>query len=191
MVVRDYVIEAFNRDKPYDQFVTEQMAGDVLGAGAATGFLVAGPHVPAATVGREPSAIRQARADRMDEIMQTIGASMLGITMNCARCHTHKFDPITLKDYYAMSAVFQDIEFGSRKVEWPAQDARQQKALDLQDSLQKARDPLRDLGPGKKTGPPTEPGIFRLFRPRPFGCDFSSPMSPSMNWKSWGLRNLG
>ena len=84
----DYVIEAFNQDKPYDQFVTEQMAGDVLGAGAATGFLVAGPHVPAATVGREPSAIRQARADRMDEIMQTIGASMLGITMNCARC-TH------------------------------------------------------------------------------------------------------
>jgi hypothetical protein len=143
---RDYVIEAFNQDKPYDQFVTEQMAGDVLGAGAATGFLVAGPHVPAATVGREPSAIRQARADRMDEIMQTIGASMLGITMNCARCHTHKFDPITLKDYYAMSAVFQDIEFGSRKVEWPVQDARQQKALGLQDSLQKARDPLRDLG---------------------------------------------
>ena len=147
---RDYVIEAFNQDKPYNQFVTEQMAGDVQGAGAATGFLVAGPHVPAATVGREPSAIRQARADRMDEIMQTIGASMLGITMNCARCHTHKFDPITLKDYYAMSAVFQDIEFGSRKVEWPLQDARQQKALGLQDSLQKARDPLRDLGAWEK-----------------------------------------
>ncbi|MGB0422551.1 MAG: DUF1549 domain-containing protein, partial [Limisphaerales bacterium] len=74
---RDYVIDAFNQDKPYDQFVTEQIAGDVMGAGAATGFLVAGPHVPAATVGREPSAVRQARADRMDEIMQTIGASML------------------------------------------------------------------------------------------------------------------
>ena len=71
---RDYVVRAFNEDRPYDQFVREQLAGDSLGSGEATGFLVAGPHVPAATVGREPSAIRQARADRMDEIMQTVGA---------------------------------------------------------------------------------------------------------------------
>jgi len=143
---RDYVIEAFNQDKPYDQFVTEQIAGDVMGAGAATGFLVAGPHVPAATVGREPSAVRQARADRMDEIMQTIGASMLGITMQCARCHTHKFDPITLKDYYAMSAVFEDIEFGSRHLEWPDHDPRQQNVVRLQQSLETTRNELRDLG---------------------------------------------
>jgi len=143
---RDYVIEAFNQDKPYDQFVTEQIAGDVMGAGAATGFLVAGPHVPAATVGREPSAVRQARADRMDEIMQTIGASMLGITMQCARCHTHKFDPITLKDYYAMSAVFEDIEFGSRHLEWPDHDPRQQNVVRLQQSLETTRNELRNLG---------------------------------------------
>ena len=143
---RDYVIEAFNQDKPYDQFVTEQIAGDVMGAGAATGFLVAGPHVPAATVGREPSAVRQARADRMDEIIQTIGASMLGITMQCARCHTHKFDPITLKDYYAMSAVFEDIEFGSRHLEWPDHDPRQQNVVRLQQSLETTRNELRDLG---------------------------------------------
>ena len=109
---RDYVIET-SRDKPYDQFVTEQMAGDVLGAGAATSFLVAGPHVPAATVGR--AQCRSSGTGRsLDEIMQTIGASMLGITMNCADATP---DPITLQDYYAMSAVFQDIEFGSRKVE--------------------------------------------------------------------------
>ena len=82
-VYRDYVARAFNRDLPYDQFVREQIAGDSLGAGDATGFLVAGPHVPA-TVGREPSAIRQARADRMDEIMQTVGASVMGVTMSCA-----------------------------------------------------------------------------------------------------------
>ncbi|MCB1121590.1 MAG: DUF1549 domain-containing protein, partial [Verrucomicrobiae bacterium] len=55
---RDYVIQAFNEDKPYDQFITEQLAGDQMGIGEATGFLVAGPHVPTATVGREPSAIR-------------------------------------------------------------------------------------------------------------------------------------
>ncbi|MDB4608393.1 DUF1549 domain-containing protein, partial [bacterium] len=76
---RDYVIRAFNNDTPYNQFITEQLAGDQLGVGEATGFLVAGPHVPAATVGREPTAIRQARADRVDEIMQTIGASMMGV----------------------------------------------------------------------------------------------------------------
>jgi hypothetical protein len=72
---RDYVIRSFNQDVPYDQFVREQIAGDGLGVGEALGFLVAGPHVPAATVGQEPSAKRQARADRMDEIMQTVGAS--------------------------------------------------------------------------------------------------------------------
>ena len=65
-IYRDYVVRAFNEDIPYDQFIREQLAGDQLGVGEATGFLVAGPHVPAATVGREPSAIRQARADRMD-----------------------------------------------------------------------------------------------------------------------------
>ena len=72
-VYRDYVIRSFNEDKPYNLFLSEQLAGDQLGAGEATGFLVAGPHVPAATVGREPSAIRQARADRMNEIVQTVG----------------------------------------------------------------------------------------------------------------------
>ena len=113
-VYRDYVIRAFNQDLPYDEFVRQQLAGDGVGVGEALGFLVAGPHVPAATVGQEPSAIRQARADRMDEIMQTVGASMLGVTMSCARCHNHKFDPISIQDYYSMTAVFQDIEFGSR-----------------------------------------------------------------------------
>ncbi|MEL7263780.1 MAG: DUF1549 domain-containing protein, partial [Planctomycetota bacterium] len=111
---RDYVVSAFNEDLPYDEFVRQQIAGDSLGAGIATGFLVSGPHVPAATVGRVPSAIRQARADRMDEIMQTVGASILGVTVGCARCHNHKFDPITIRDYYSLTGVFQDVEFGSR-----------------------------------------------------------------------------
>ena len=119
---------AFNEDRPYDQFVREQLAGDGLGTGEALGFLVAGPHVPAATVGQEPSAIRQARADRMDEIMQTVGASLMGVTMSCARCHNHKFDPISIQDYYSMTAVFQDIEFGSRYPEFSKDHPRKQKA---------------------------------------------------------------
>ena len=109
-IYRDYVIRAFNEDLPYDQFIFEQLAGDTSGQGDATGYLVSGPHVPAATVGQEPSAQRQARADRIDEILQTVGASALGMTIGCARCHNHKFDPISIRDYYSMSAVFQDIE---------------------------------------------------------------------------------
>ena len=111
---RDYVIHAFNADLPFDRFIREQIAGDALGVDEATGFLVAGGFVHSATVGREESAIRQARADRLDETIQTVSASLLGVTMACARCHNHKFDPIPQKDYYALAAVFQGLEYGHR-----------------------------------------------------------------------------
>ncbi len=146
-IYRDYVVRAFNEDKPYDQFVREQIAGDSLGAGEATGFLVAGPHVPAATVGREPSAIRQARADRMDEVMQTVGASIMGVTIGCARCHNHKFDPITIRDYYAMTGVFQDIEFGSRYPELSPEHPRRQRGDALWREIAAQRRILRPTGP--------------------------------------------
>lgn len=145
-IYRDYVVRAFNEDKPYDQFVQEQIAGDSTGAGEAMGFLVAGPHVPAATVGREPAAIRQARADRMDEIMQTVGASILGITIGCARCHNHKFDLITIKDYYSMTGVFQDIEFGSRFPELAADHPRRVRGSELWRGISKQRRRLRETG---------------------------------------------
>lgn len=145
-VYRDYVIRSFNNDKPYDQFLREQIAGDTMGVGEATGFLVAGPHVPAATVGREPSAIRQARADRMDEIMQTIGASVMGVTIGCARCHNHKFDPLTIRDYYAMTAVFQDIEFGSRHPEYSESHPLKQKGRELWKQIAAQRKTLRQFG---------------------------------------------
>jgi hypothetical protein len=130
-VYRDYVIDAFNEDRPYDQFVRDQIAGDRYGMGEATGFLVAGPHVPAATVGQEPTAIRQARADRMDEIMQTVGSSLLGMTVSCARCHNHKFDPITIQDYYSLTAVFQGVEFGGRLPELSDDHPRTVRANEL------------------------------------------------------------
>ena len=145
-VYRDYVVRSFNEDKPYDQFVREQISGDTLGSGEATGFLVAGPHVPAATVGREPSAIRQARADRMDEIMQTVGASVMGVTIGCARCHNHKFDPISIQDYYAMTAVFQDVEFGSRRPEYSENHPLRQRGKKLWEDIAKQRNLLRKSG---------------------------------------------
>ena len=143
-IYRDYIIRAFNEDKPYDQFVRDQLEGDQTGNGEATGFLVAGPHVPAATVGQEPSAIRQARADRLDEIMQTVGASMLGVTIGCARCHNHKFDPISIQDYYSMSAVFQGVEFGGRLPELAADHPRKKRANELYAEMSKQRIVLRE-----------------------------------------------
>ncbi|MCH2182703.1 MAG: PSD1 and planctomycete cytochrome C domain-containing protein [Mariniblastus sp.] len=146
-IYRDYVIRSFNEDKPYDQFLREQLAGDRLGVGEATGYLVAGPHVPVATVGQEPVARRQARADRMDEILQTVGASALGLSIGCARCHNHKFDPISIRDYYAMSDVFQDIEFGSRLPELSPQHPRKMRGNVLRDELAEQRAVLRTTGP--------------------------------------------
>ncbi|MEM1295961.1 MAG: PSD1 and planctomycete cytochrome C domain-containing protein [Verrucomicrobiota bacterium] len=143
-IYRDYVIRAFNEDLPYDQFITEQLAGDQFGVGEATGFLVAGPHVPAATVGREPSAIRQARADRMDEVMQTVGASMLGVTVSCARCHNHKFDPISIQDYYALTAVFQGVEFGGRYPEFAEDHPRRLRAQEIRRKMFQERQFLRE-----------------------------------------------
>jgi hypothetical protein len=142
-VYRDYVIRAFNEDRPYDRFVREQLAGDGMGTGEALGFLVAGPHVPAATVGQQASAIRQARADRLDEIMQTIGASLIGVSIGCARCHNHKFDPVSIQDYYSMTAVFQDIEFGSRFPEFSKDHPRKAKSRELWENISRNRYKIR------------------------------------------------
>ena len=141
-IYRDYVVDAFNTDLPYNQFLVDQVAGDQTGAAAATGFLVSGPHVPAASVGREPSAIRQARADRVDEIVQTVGASVLGMTVSCARCHNHKFDPISIQDYYSLAAFFQGVEFGGRPPEYPDDHPVQQKTHELSTELQSVRTQL-------------------------------------------------
>ncbi|MGB7325873.1 MAG: PSD1 and planctomycete cytochrome C domain-containing protein [Rubripirellula sp.] len=143
---RDYVVRSFNEDKPYDLFIRQQLAGDVMGAGDATGFLVAGPHVPSATVGAEETAIRQARADRVDEVLQTVGASVMGVTIGCARCHNHKFDPISIKDYYSMSAAFQDVEFGSRYPELSPEHPRVVRERELRSELNQLRGQMRSPG---------------------------------------------
>ena len=143
-IYRDYVIRCFNENKPYDQFLREQIAGDTMGVGEATGYLVSGPHVPVATVGQEPTARRQARADRMDEILQTVGASALGMTVGCARCHNHKFDPISITDYYAMTAVFQDIEFGSRFPELGENHPRRKRGQEIYKLISQQREKLKE-----------------------------------------------
>ncbi|NND98757.1 MAG: DUF1553 domain-containing protein, partial [Pirellulaceae bacterium] len=112
---RNWVIESFNADKPYDQFIAEQILGDSLGVDPALGFLVSGPANLPGQVGRDEEAMRQARQDELDEVIGTFSQSVLGLTVGCARCHNHKFDPILQKDYYAMQAVFAGLQYGNRR----------------------------------------------------------------------------
>jgi hypothetical protein len=103
---RDYVVGAFNTDKPFNRFVEEQIAGDLLTDAdrqtkTATGFLVLGAKVLA-----EPDRDKLAM-DTIDEQIDTIGKAFMGMTLGCARCHDHKFDPIKQRDYYALAAIFK------------------------------------------------------------------------------------
>ena len=103
---RDYVIDAFNNNKPFDQFVVEQLAGDLIPQASqetktATGFLMLGAKVLA-----EPD-MEKLVMDTIDEQLDTTGKAFLGLTLGCARCHDHKFDPIQQRDYYALAAIFK------------------------------------------------------------------------------------
>jgi hypothetical protein len=106
---RDYVIEAINADVPFDRFIREQLAGDLLPAPTpadqrrnitATAFLALGP------TNYEEQQKQQLRFDIIDEQLDTLGRAFLGQTIGCARCHDHKFDPIPQRDYYAMAGIF-------------------------------------------------------------------------------------
>ena len=115
---RDYVINAFNKDKPYTQFLKEQIAGDELDhttdeTRIATGFLRAGPRVDF----REKDNPER-RHDYLDDVLATLGRGVLGMTVHCARCHDHKFDPILQKDYYSLQASI----FGYVEVDYPLLD---------------------------------------------------------------------
>jgi hypothetical protein len=122
---RDYVIQAFNEDKPYDQFVREQLAGDAFQADAATGFLVAAAVLLPGQIGKDEESKRLARQDALDEMIIGTSATFLGLTIGCARCHDHKFDPVTAKDYYALQAFFAGVSYGDR----PLRDATELEKL--------------------------------------------------------------
>ena len=131
---RDYVVDAFNEDLPYDQFVREQIAGDLLPAAdgssinrrgiIATGFLALGPM---ALAQRDPI---QKKYDVVDEQIDTTSKAFLGLTIACARCHDHKFDPILTSDYYALAGIFASTRTfdnwsknGSRYYKYPLVEA--------------------------------------------------------------------
>ncbi|MCB9922176.1 MAG: PSD1 domain-containing protein [Planctomycetaceae bacterium] len=119
---RDFVIRALNSDMPYDEFVRLQIAGDLLTnidvqttaearaaveTIAATGLLVAGPY----TTQQTQKERERSRYEQLDDIVSTLGTSLLGLTVGCSRCHSHKFDPLPQFDYYRLAACFADVGF--------------------------------------------------------------------------------
>lgn len=137
---RDYVIRSFNADKPFNVFLTEQIAGDEMDGRSddtliATGFLRAGPRV----LFREKDNPER-RFDYLDDVIGVIGKGTLGLTIGCARCHDHKFDPIRQKDYYALQAAI----FGYVETEVPlAPKAEADAYLAKNEALNAERDELR------------------------------------------------
>ncbi len=105
---RDWVVHAFNTDLPYEEFVRSQITGDKMARDAAvgTGFFALGPTY--ASDGGDPESIAQAKSETLDDRVDTFSRAFLGLTLACARCHDHKFDPIPIQDYYSIAGVFNN-----------------------------------------------------------------------------------
>ncbi len=114
---RDYVIRSLNDDKPFDQFMREHLAGDVLGkfdpaVEIGSAFLVAGPYDDVGN--QDKDAQKVIRSATLDDMVTATGSAFLGLTINCAKCHHHKFDPIPTEDYYRVRAAFEGVVHGRR-----------------------------------------------------------------------------
>ena len=145
---RDYLIKSFNEDKPFARFVQEQVAGDVLypedpTATAALGFLAAGPW--------DESSLRDIREDTLDrqiaryldrdDMLGNVISNFCSLTVQCARCHDHKFDPISQRDYYALQAVFSGVERANRRYDQDLQIHQQRLAMNQKKRLLEQRNP--------------------------------------------------
>jgi Protein of unknown function (DUF1553)/Protein of unknown function (DUF1549)/Concanavalin A-like lectin/glucanases superfamily len=154
---RDYVIQSLNTDKPYADFVRDQIAGDVLSPVTregviATGMLVAGPFDQAGQISASPTVRGKAREDELEDIIGTVSQTFLGVTLNCARCHDHKFDPYTARDYYRLKAVFDGVFPGDRPAYTPDElKLRDATAARLDRQLNEARSRIAVLEAAART----------------------------------------
>ena len=151
---RDYVIRSFNQDKSYQQFAREQIAGDVLDPVShdgiiATTILVAGPHDVVGLSSAVDLQRAQVREDQLEEMLSVVGQTFLGLTVNCARCHDHKFDAIRQKEYYRLKAAFEGIWQGERDLLTPTEQERRDAAVKrLDEPIQQLTDQLQILQNG-------------------------------------------
>ncbi len=143
---RDYVIQSFNDDKPYDQFIKEQIAGDSFGSTIGTGYLVAGPY----DLVKSPdiNLTLMQRHNELDDMINTTGTAFLGLTLGCARCHNHKFDPITQTDYYSLQAIFAGVKHGDRNL--PVPESRQKELERTVKQIAKLQLELEKYRPSKE-----------------------------------------
>ena len=152
---RDYVVDAFNRDQSFNEFVQEQIAGDLMPVGddpesirrriIATGFLVIGTKILA-----EPDP-RKMELDIIDEQIDTIGKAFMGLSIGCARCHDHKFDPISTKSYYSMAGIFKStytMEHYNIVADWHEREVGTASEMA---ALKKARDEAAQLKKSNET----------------------------------------
>ncbi len=153
---RDYVVNALNADKPYDQFIREQVAGDVLESAGedgviATGFLVAGPQDEAGKGAPGLQVRLRAREEELEDMIGLVGQTFLGLSVNCARCHDHKFDPIPARDYYRLKSALAGAQPGNRSVLTKKQAESRSlqmqqlraKQADCQSQIRRIEEPIR------------------------------------------------
>ncbi|MCA9091682.1 MAG: DUF1549 domain-containing protein, partial [Planctomycetaceae bacterium] len=139
---RNWLIQALNQDMPYDEFVRMQLAGDVIrpddyGGVSAVGFLVAGPHN---TTLPSSQTMRMAMAqEELEDLVGSVGQIFLGLTVHCGRCHEHKFDPISQREYYQLVAALAGVKHGERTVKVTPTAAEQSRLEELAEQLRQAR----------------------------------------------------
>ena len=174
---RDYVIKSFNDDKPYHQFMKEQIAGDVLEPVTSEGIigaslLVCGPWDEAGNAQANATQKAITREEEMEDLIGTVGQTFVGLTINCARCHSHKFDPISQEEYYRIKSVFDGVKHGERAIAGTAESkARQERMTALQKEIASAQGVVTRLeGEGwklaaaKRRPDATEPGPIPFSR---------------------------
>ncbi|APZ96730.1 DUF1553 domain-containing protein [Fuerstiella marisgermanici] len=171
---RDWVIDSLNADMPYNEFARMQLIGDQLAGGtegaAATGFWVAGVHNT--TVGGSERMKQLARQDEIEEVLATLGQTFVGLTFNCARCHDHKFDPITQAEYYQLASSISGLDHGEKKIPQPDEQARLQV---LDEQLKKHRAQLAGIDQAARQ---------RIIANRKSGEEFSSePPAAFARWE--------
>jgi mono/diheme cytochrome c family protein len=201
---RDYVIRAFNADKPYGRFVAEQIAGDALYPGTADGiealgFLAAGPwdFIGHAEVPESKIDGKVARhLDRDDFVCNTVGTFM-GLTVGCAQCHNHKFDPISQEDYYRLHAVFAAIDRTDKSYDADPKVAAKRADLEAKKKAAAAKLAATEAGVRKKVGP----GLVEIERQladaakpaggKPLEFGYHSQLSPKPDVTKWVQVDLG
>jgi mono/diheme cytochrome c family protein len=185
---RDYVIKSFNEDKPYDRFIKEQIAGDVLEPVTSDGIigaslLVCGPWDEAGNSQANATQRAITREEEMEDMISVVGQTFLGLTINCARCHSHKFDPIPQEEYYRIKSIFEGVKHGEGPVAGEAESkARAARITALKSEIASTRDVVSRIdGEGRKVAAAKQRSGVAEPGPTPFvSWSFDGKTNPIM-----------